>query len=135
MPLGEDHATGETKYICERCNAEVVPTFRYILSLCVKDNQDQQWLTAFDEAATQILGISANDLTCKEGSPEFDEIMQNSCWKPMSFVISIREDTWQDELKIRLTASRAEPLDFVVESNQLIDEIRCILSGQPGKVM
>ena len=136
VPLGEDHATGVTKYSCERCNsAEVVPTWRYILSLCVKDNQDQQWLTAFDEAATQILGISANELTAKEGTPEFDDIMQSNCWKPMSFVIQIREDTWQDELKIRLTASRAEALDFVTESNQLIDEIRCILSGQPGKVM
>ena len=136
VPLGEDHATGETKYSCERCNsAEVVPTWRYILSLCVKDNQDQQWLTAFDEAATQILGVSANELTAKEGTPEFDDIMQSNCWKPMSFVINVKEDTWQDELKIRLTASRAEPLDFVNESNQLIDEIRCILSGTPTKLM
>merc|ERR1711903_101608 len=111
VPLGEDHTTGETKYSCERCNQEVTPTFRYILSFCLKDNQDQQWLTAFDE------------------------VMQSALWKPMSIVINIREDTWQDELKIRLTAAKAEPLNFVAESNQLINEIRCILSGQPGKVM
>lgn len=135
VPLGEDHTTGETKYSCERCNQEVTPTFRYILSFCLKDNQDQQWLTAFDEAGSEILGISANELTKMEGSSAFDDVMQSALWKPMSFVINIREDTWQDELKIRLTAAKAEPLNFVAESNQLINEIRCILSGQPGKVM
>ncbi len=36
--------------------------FRYILSMNVMDWAGQFWITAFNEVAEQLMGISANDL-------------------------------------------------------------------------
>lgn len=47
------------------------------LSTCaLQDHTGQQWLTAFEESGCKIIGQSANDLKQKEGTDEFERIIQ-----------------------------------------------------------
>lgn len=48
---------------CDSCNHDTDnPTYRYIMSVNISDHTGSQWVTMFDEAATQLVGKSATAL-------------------------------------------------------------------------
>ena len=48
---------------CDSCNHDTEnPTYRYIMSVNISDHTGSQWVTMFDEAATQLVGKSATAL-------------------------------------------------------------------------
>lgn len=47
-----------------------------------QDHTGQQWMTAFEEPAAKIIGLPANELKQKDGTAEFDRIIQVLIWHP-----------------------------------------------------
>jgi replication factor A1 len=96
------------------------------------------WVTAFNEVAEQIMGISANDLMSLKDANEaqfskyFNKAM-GSEWtlqmmaKQDSFNVSwenfVLTNSQQDQVRVRYQCRRAAPVDFVADSAALIQQI------------
>lgn len=63
----EDQPEGvpqQKRWFCKTCNRVYAQYInRYLISLHVVDNTGDIWLRAFDDAATPLLGISAQELS------------------------------------------------------------------------
>jgi replication factor A1 len=71
-------------------------TLRYILQMNVMDYTSSFWVTAFNEVAEQLLGISANDLMRfkEEGDPQFEKYMTKAQGKTWTFQMMAKQDTF-----------------------------------------
>ena len=71
---------------------------RYILQINLMDHAGQMWITAFNEVAEQMMGISANDLHAlkDEGDEvEFNKYFQTCVGKTFTFQMMAKQDTYQ----------------------------------------
>lgn len=91
---------------CEKCDVSWdKPNWRYILSLNVSDHTGQIWLSAFDEASTLIMGVSANDFMAMKDNANQDEagqgkltqVFQEANCKTFTFRCKAKMDTFQDQ--------------------------------------
>jgi replication factor A1 len=74
---------------------------RYILQINLMDHAGQMWITAFNEVAEQMMGISANDLHAlkDEGNEvEFNKYFQTCVGKTFTFQMMAKQDTYQVRL-------------------------------------
>jgi len=103
-------------WLCEKCDRtwpapiyRYVPFFvswaelmgRYILQINLMDHAGQMWITAFNEVAEQMMGISANDLHAlkDEGNEvEFNKYFQTCVGKTFTFQMMAKQDTYQVRL-------------------------------------
>jgi len=72
--------------------------YRYILQVNLMDHAGQMWITAFNEVAEQMMGISANDLHAlkDEGNEvEFNKYFQTCVGKTFTFQMMAKQDTYQ----------------------------------------
>ena len=71
---------------------------RYILQINLMDHAGQMWITAFNEVAEQMMGISANELHAlkDEGNEvEFNKYFQTCVGKTFTFQMMAKQDTYQ----------------------------------------
>lgn len=54
------------------------PEWRYLLSIAVKDHTGMQYLTAFGNDGTQIMGKTADEIKDLEKTEEFEEAINVS---------------------------------------------------------
>lgn len=121
---------GDGTWRCEKCDINYnEPSYRYILSASIMDSTGQIWTTFFDQDASKLLGLSANELKKleAEGDPKFDEIMENSIMKEYGFRIKARQDSYNGNTRIRYQTQGLYDLDFSVECEQLIKELDAVL--------
>jgi hypothetical protein len=91
---GQLLSTGTSPHL--KCWAEL--TGRYILQINLMDHAGQMWITAFNEVAEQMMGISANDLHAlkDEGNEvEFNKYFQTCVGKTFTFQMMAKQDTYQ----------------------------------------
>jgi replication factor A1 len=122
--------TGENgAYECEKCNktySDALP--RYILSFKMCDSSGSRWCTAFDEIATQLLGVTAPDVArLKEDGNQtaFEQVFQQAAFQMFAFKMKVMQDMNANdgEVRLRCTAAAATPIDFVAETARLTEEI------------
>ena len=78
-------------------NCEKHFIFRWILRIHLSDGTGGQWCSAFNEAAEDIIGITAREaesILQDKGEDEFGEIFQNAMWKSYIFKIRGKLDTY-----------------------------------------
>lgn len=122
--------SGGGDWYCERCQLRSEPEWRYIMSMTVNDHTGSRWVTAFQEAGTEILGMTANELHSREGTVEHEQILQNSTFRKMTFKLKIAEETYQDETRVKLTVIRAEEMNYAEECKKLLDYISKLQNGE-----
>lgn len=127
----QDHA-GDGSWYCERCAQSAAPDWRYIVSAQVADHTGEAWVTAFNEAAPDILGLPAGELRalCEAGDPRFAFYVQQACFKTYLMRLKLAEDTYNDETRLRISLVSAAPLDFAGESAQLVGLIDKLRRGE-----
>ncbi|QID77887.1 Replication factor A protein 1 [Saccharomyces pastorianus] len=111
---------------CEKCDTNNArPNWRYILTISIIDETNQLWLTLFDDQAKQLLGVDANTLmSLKEEDPnEFTKITQSIQMNEYDFRIRAREDTYNDQSRIRYTVANLHSLNYRAEADYLADEL------------
>lgn len=66
---------------------------RYMLSLKAADSTGACWINAFNEQATQIFGMSADELHAQreQGDGSFERTVQQALWKPFVMRLKARE--------------------------------------------
>jgi replication factor A1 len=91
----------EGNWRCEACDRSWErPDYRYVMSVSVCDHTSQLWLSAFNETALQIMGMSANDLMAmkEEGDDRgFNEAFQNATCQSFIFKCRAKMDTYADQ--------------------------------------
>lgn len=111
---------------CEKCDQNFpAPQYRYMLTISIMDETDQIWLTLFNDQAQQLLGVDANTLMeLKENNPdEFAKTTQKIQMNPYDFRIRAREDTYNEQTRIRYTVSNLHELKYKVEADYLAEEL------------
>lgn len=98
---------------------------RYICNFRVMDYSGSQWMSAFDEAGQSILRRSAGEMRSLRESDRalFDSIIDDCFFRTIAMKVTVKEQEYQGERKIRYTISRCEYVDFVSESRALLSEI------------
>lgn len=89
---------------CEKCDRTwEAPIHRYILSMNVMDYTGAFWITAFNEVAEQLLGVSANELMRlkEEGDPSFERYFH----KATSLEWTLQMMAKQDSFNVSVCAS------------------------------
>ncbi|ORC87096.1 putative replication factor A, 51kDa subunit [Trypanosoma theileri] len=120
------------RYRCEKCDQQVVPTQRYLVSFQATDNVSQMWVTLFNEAGVDFFGMTAPELKKQhEADPTFlTQLLQLRMNRPMLMRMRVKEENTSnfsgaavgaETDRVRLTVMRLTefmPLDTVSEEKR-----------------
>lgn len=95
---------------------------RYVVSMKALDSTGDGWLSVFDQQATEILGITADELAQLRDKADgsYERKIKQACWKEYVVRLSVRTDEYQDVLRKRCMVTRCSPVDFQMESKRLL---------------
>lgn len=130
---------GMGKYRCPK-NGKVYNgyTARYILRFSISDSFGQMWLTAFNEHAETILGKSAEELEkmIEDGNTDaFDEVFSSATFKKYVFRIRAREDSWEDQVRIRYGVQSVKEVDYNTLAKDMKENLEILESVMPACLM
>eukprot|EP00055_Hartaetosiga_balthica_P006628 m.21174 g.21174 ORF g.21174 m.21174 type:complete len:599 (-) comp5330_c0_seq1:2074-3870(-) len=117
---------GPGEFHCEKCGRTYENfQWRLMLQMSIADCSGQQWCTAFQDTAETLLGCSANELGQLKESDEgaFNQKFLDADFKTWKFVCRARSDTYQDEMRVRVSVSSAKEVDYLEEVNELLKQI------------
>ncbi|KAI5079625.1 hypothetical protein GOP47_0005104 [Adiantum capillus-veneris] len=122
----------DNKWYCDRCDKLLDDCeYRYLLSLQVQDHTGVTWVTAFQEAAEDILGVSAKELQSWKGEEDwrFEDVIHKVLFTQRLFKLKVKEETYNDELSVKCSVLRAEQLNYHSENKVVLDSIRSLIVG------
>ncbi|XP_010529261.1 PREDICTED: replication protein A 70 kDa DNA-binding subunit E-like isoform X1 [Tarenaya hassleriana] len=117
---------GDGTWRCDKCDQCVAECdYRYILQLQIQDHTGLTWVTAFQEAGEEIMGISAKDLYYvkheHQDDEKFAEVIRKMAFKKYNFKLKIKEETFSDEQRIRATVVKAEKVNYTSDTRFLLE--------------
>ncbi|EME26268.1 Replication factor A protein 1 [Galdieria sulphuraria] len=117
----------ENRWVCDATGKEYsYCNYRYILSVAIQDATGSLNANAFDDVGSRLIGRSAEELAAiyERDRAEFDAIIDDVLFKPFIFRIRAKQNTWNDELRLRYHIVNVEPIHFSSESQLLLNEIQ-----------
>ncbi|KAJ7537757.1 hypothetical protein O6H91_11G021100 [Diphasiastrum complanatum] len=139
MPIGDRQCNkkvtnnGDGTWRCDRCDRSVPECdYRYLLSVQVQDHSGVTWITAFQEAGEEIIGVSAKELYVwkQDENPRFADIIQSLLFTQHLFRLKVKEENYNDEQRLKCTVVRSDKLVYASESRLLIDLIGKVSRGE-----
>ncbi|KAE8266254.1 hypothetical protein A4X09_0g6087 [Tilletia walkeri] len=112
---------------CEKCDRTFPePQYRYILSANVADYTGQFWLSGFNDIGEQLIGVTASELQRlkDENESEFAAILQRAANKMYMFNCRAKQDTFNDQTRVRYTVTKAATMDWAKAGAELAEAIR-----------
>lgn len=127
---------GDGKYRCDRCDQCVDECdYRYILQLQIQDHTGITWVTAFQESAEEIVGVSAKEMfqLRAEGEDErYAEIIRRTLFTKYIFKLKVKEEMFSDEQRVKSTVVKADKMNFPAESHFLLNLLEKSTGDVPG---
>ncbi|KAG8214733.1 hypothetical protein J3R82DRAFT_9821 [Butyriboletus roseoflavus] len=119
----------EYRYVlCTRASAIEMLTrlARYVMSMAVADWSGQVWLQGFNDAGLAVFGKTADDvMEIKErNEPEYNALMVQSTGKTFNFSCRAKQDTYNDQTRVRYGISKISQLDYYEEAKHLRDLLK-----------
>ncbi|XP_034995364.1 replication protein A 70 kDa DNA-binding subunit [Zootoca vivipara] len=114
-------------YRCEKCDRECSSfKYRMILQVNIADFQDNLWLTCFQESAETILGQNTAFLgeLKEKNESAFDDVLQKASFTTHVFRVRVKQETFNDESRLKATALDVKPVNHQEYSRRLIGTIR-----------
>lgn len=102
------------------------PQYRYILPLSISDASGTRWITAFNDHAEQLLGGKTADAmhALKEQDMEkYTQQMNTPLFKEFVLRLRIKEDSYADKTRTRVTVMRCQPINYAQECKDLVKAI------------
>ncbi|KAI3410646.1 Replication protein A subunit, partial [Psidium guajava] len=118
--------SGNTRWLCDRCNQEFEECeYRYLLQVQIQDHTGLTWVTAFQETGEEILGFSAKELFMlkKQDDERFAETVRSKLFYQFLFRLKIKEETYGDEQRVKITVVKADKVNYSLESQHMLDLI------------
>ncbi|PVV02755.1 hypothetical protein BB560_002781 [Smittium megazygosporum] len=111
---------------CENCQRTYPnPDYRYIFSVNVSDHTGNMWVQCFNDTGKEIVGISANELMdfFENDKEKFDSILLKANFNKFQFRCRAKNETYNDNTRVKHVAVSAHPINFVTESKKLYNLI------------
>lgn len=133
--VGEDGSG----FNCEKCGwSGAHCVYRYMLPCVACDGGANQWITAFNDIAEQLIGMKAGELKAiKDGDVQaYEAVIDAAQWKRYVMTLRGKVETYQDQAKLKVHIIRAAPVNFVNESKTLLADIAkyTLPTAEPMKV-
>merc|ERR1719219_1072985 len=99
---------------------------RWLLRFKFADITQAEWCSAFDDVGNEIMQMTAKEMetTFKENFDEAEKFFRSRQFTEWTASILIKEDTWNDEVRMRYSVNKVEEIDYVKDSRRLLDELR-----------
>lgn len=109
----------------EKDFSEAEVDFRYLTNIRFSDFSGAQWAASFEESSRVAFGRPAKEMRhLLSADPYlFDDVVDDIYFRPVVVKLSVKENLYQGEARIRYTVSRLEKVDFVAEGRALLSEI------------
>lgn len=119
---------GDGNWHCDRCDQSFPECdYRYIFQFQIQDHTGLTWVSTFQEAGEQIVGVSAKELYLLKhehaDDVKFAGIIRGILFNKYSFKLKIKEETYNDETRLKLTVIKAEMLNPSSECKYLLSVI------------
>ncbi|CAH2078559.1 unnamed protein product [Thlaspi arvense] len=117
---------GDGTWRCEKCDKCVDECdYRYILQLQIQDHTGLTWVTAFQEAGEEIMGMSAKDLYYVKyehrDEEKFEDIIRKVAFTKYIFKLKIKEETFSDEQRVKSTVVRVDKLNYSSDTRTILE--------------
>ncbi|GJN21112.1 hypothetical protein PR202_gb08562 [Eleusine coracana subsp. coracana] len=127
---------GDGMWHCERCKIFENCEYRYLVNFQIQDHTGTFYITGFQEAGEQIFGRSAQELFSiryvNQDDALFTEIIERARWQIYLFKLKVKEETYNDERRVKCSIVKAEKLDPSKESHTLLGLIDNLLQDGLG---
>ncbi|XP_031483992.1 replication protein A 70 kDa DNA-binding subunit A-like [Nymphaea colorata] len=115
---------GDGRWHCDRCDQDIPECdYRYLLQFQIQDHTGITWVTAFQEAGEEIMGVSAKALYMlkheEQDDVEFGKVIKTVLFNQYLFKLKVKEEIYSDEQRVKSTVVKAERLNFAAECNCL----------------
>ncbi|KAM5573696.1 replication protein A 70 kDa DNA-binding subunit E [Rosa sericea] len=126
---------GDGTWRCERCEQSVEQCdYRYILNLQIQDHTGIAWVTAFQEAGEEIMGITAKDFHYlkhdEQDEDKVAEIIRRVLFTEFVIKLKIKEETFSDEQRVKSTIVKADKVSFSSKSRFHLDLMDKLKNGE-----
>lgn len=112
---------------CEKCNT-TTSTFKWRLmfSLNIADASGSAWVSAFQDSGAALFGKDPHALGVmrEQDPPAFEAAVRALTFSTWVWRCRAKEETWNEEKRVKVSAMSATPLDYAAESHNLIAEIK-----------
>lgn len=130
---------GDGKWRCDRCDQTIDECdYRYILQLQIQDHSGLTWVTAFQEAGLEIMGVTAKELYFKKYEEQdddgFADIMRAVLFSKYIFKLKVKEEIFSDEQRVKSTVVKAEKVNFSSETRYLLDLVNKLKNEDLGSL-
>ncbi|CAJ2647016.1 unnamed protein product [Trifolium pratense] len=124
---------GDGKWRCDRCDQSFDDCdYRYLLQLQIQDHTAITWVTAFQEGGEEIIGMPAKDLYLLKYEESDDvasaTIFRKALFAKYVFKLKVKEETFNDESRVKSTIVKAEKVNFASDSRSCLDLIDKLMS-------
>jgi len=112
---------------CEKCDRSFPkPEYRYLISMAVADWSGQAWLQGFNDVGMLVFEKTADELNeIKErDESEYNVIMHRASCKTFNFACRAKQDTYNDQVRVRYGITRILPPNYGEEAAYLRDLLR-----------
>ncbi|KAG8084585.1 hypothetical protein GUJ93_ZPchr0010g7975 [Zizania palustris] len=128
---------GDGAWHCDRCDQSFEKCeYRYLVTFQIQDHTGTTYATAFQEAGEQIFGRKAEEIFSirndDQDDAQFTEIMEGVRWHLYLFKLRVKEETYNDESRVKCSIVKAEKLDPSKESTILLGAIDSLLLDGSG---
>jgi len=99
---------------------------RWLLNFKFADYTQAEWCTSFDDVGNQMMQMSAKDMEKMFGDnfEEAEKYFQSRQFSEWTANILIKEDSWNDQPRMRYSVNNIKELNYVEDSKRMLEELR-----------
>ncbi|KAG1471769.1 hypothetical protein G6F56_001933 [Rhizopus delemar] len=120
----------ENGWRCEKCQkTHPSPDWKYILTMGINDSTSQIFFNTFDETGRVLMGMPATELMelKDRDTTAFQRVCNKALFKTYNFKGRAKSEVYNDQSRIKYTLMEASPIDFVKESQELVNSIEKLM--------
>ncbi|CAG7883884.1 unnamed protein product [Brassica rapa] len=128
---------GDGTWRCEKCDKCVDECdYRYILQLQLQDHTGLTWVTAFQEAGEEIMGMPAKDLYYVKhehnDEEKFEDIIRKVAFTKYIFKLKVKEETYGDEPTVKATVVKVGKVNYSSDTRTILDAMEKLRTAEAG---
>jgi len=111
---------------CPTCGKMNSYRLRWVTNCTAFDHTGREYLSGFGDAGKALLGCEAEyvaELKSIADDLNFAKVFEDACYKSYTMRLSVKQDTWQDSIRTKVTISSVSPIDYVEDSKRLLNRI------------
>jgi len=124
-------------YRCEKCAKDNTDfRWRMMLSFNLGDATDNSWASCFQEQGEKMLGVKSDELGhfLENDEEKYNAVFTEATFKTWSFRMRAKEDSYNDETRLKHTVISLEEVNYEAQCKRLIQEIEKLGGSLPDRV-